>query len=51
LQTPEKIGEKERSRLITGEQAAQVVNKMHSRSVSTDANVIAEYGTEKKDFL
>ena len=52
LPTPEKIGEKERWRIITGEQAAQVVNRMHGQSVATDANVIAEYGTgEKKDVL
>ena len=52
LPTPEKIGEKERLRVITGEQAAQVVNKMHGQSVATDANVIAEYGKgEKKDLL
>ena len=52
LITPEKIGEKERLRLITGEAAARVVNKMHGQSVATDANVIAEYGQgEKKDIL
>jgi len=52
LPTPEKIGEKERLRVIIGEQAAQVVNKMHGQSVATDANVIAEYGKgEKKDVL
>jgi hypothetical protein len=52
LSTPEKIGEKERLRVITGQQAAQVVNKMHGQSVATDANVIAEYGQgEKKDIL
>jgi hypothetical protein len=52
LPTPEKIGEKERLGVIAGEQAAQVVNKMHGQSVATDANVIAEYGKgEKKDVL
>jgi len=52
LPTPEKIGEKERLRVITGEQAAQVVNKMHGQAVATDANVIAEYGGgENKDVL
>lgn len=51
LATPDKIGEKERIRVITGKQAAQVVNKMHGQSVATDANVIAEYGREKKDLL
>jgi hypothetical protein len=51
LSTPEKIGEKERTRVITGKQAARIVNKMHGQSVATDANVIAEYGREKKDLL
>ncbi len=52
MPTPEKIGEKERLRVISGEQAAQVVNKMHGQSVATDANLIAEYGQgEKKDVL
>ena len=52
LPTPDRIGEKERLRVISGNQAAEVVNKMHGRSVATDANVIAEYGKgEKKDIL
>jgi hypothetical protein len=46
LPTPEKIGEKERVREITGKQAAQVVDKMHGRSIATNANVIAEYGRD-----
>ena len=52
LPTPEKIGEKERLRVITGKQAAGVVNRMHGQSVATEANVIAEYGGGgKKDIL
>ena len=51
LSTPEKIGAKDRTRLITGRQAAQVINKMHRSSVTGDANIIAEYGRDKKDFL
>lgn len=51
LPTPERIGEKERVREITGKQAAQVVDKMHGLSVATNANVIAEYGRDKKDLL
>jgi hypothetical protein len=51
LPTPERIGEKERIREIAGKQAAQVVDKMHGRSVATNANVIAEYGRDKKDLL
>ncbi len=52
LPTPDKIGAKERLRVISGDHAAQVVNRMHGRSVAADANVIAEYGNgEKKDIL
>ena len=52
LPTPEKIGEKGRLRVITGKQAAGMVNRMHGQSVATEANIIAEYGgSEKKDIL
>ena len=51
LSTPERIGDKERVREITGKQAARVVDKMHGLSVATRANVIAEYGRDKKDLL
>ena len=51
LPTPEKIGDKERSRVISGKQAARIVNKMHGQSVAADANAIVEYGKEKKDIL
>ena len=52
LPTPDHIGAKERLRIMSGEQAAAVVNRMHGRAVATDANVIAEYGKgDKKDIL
>ena len=52
INTPDKIGEKKRLRVVSGQQAAQVVNRMHGRSVATDANVIAEYGNgQNKDIL
>jgi hypothetical protein len=51
LLTPVKIGKKERIGIISGKKAAQVVNRMHGRSVASDANVIAEYGRDKKDLL
>ena len=51
LSTPEKIGEKDRIGLITGNRAARVINKMHRSSVAGDANIIAEYGKDKKDIL
>ena len=51
LSTPERIGDKERVREIIGKQAARVVDKMHGLSVAAHANVIAEYGRDKKDLL
>lgn len=52
LLTPDKVGVKARLRVISGQQAAQAVNRMHGQSVAADANVIAEYGVgEKKDIL
>ncbi len=51
LPTPEKIGDKERIRVISGKQAARVVNKMHGQTLAADDNVIVEYGKEKKDLL
>ena len=51
LPTPAKIGDKERVREITGKEASEAVDKMHGRSVATHANVIAEYGRDRKDLL
>lgn len=52
LHTPDKIGDKNRLRVVSGQRAAQVVNRMHGQSVATDANVIVEYGNgETKDIL
>jgi hypothetical protein len=51
LPTPEQIGQKERVRVISGDKAAVIINKMHSQSVAAAANVIAEYGQDKKDIL
>jgi len=45
LPTPDKIGEKERLRVISGKQAAQVVNRMHGQSFGTTlpAQLLALY--------
>ena len=51
LETPEKMGEKERTKIISGEKAARVVNKMHNLPVAPDASIIVEYGRGKKDVL
>ena len=51
LESPEKLGEKERTKIISGEKAARVVNRMHGLSVAPDASIIVEYGRGKKDVL
>jgi len=51
LPAPQKIGQNERTRTISGDQAANIINKMHRQSVAATANVIVEYGNEKKDIL
>ena len=51
IASPELIGEKERVRVVDGNQAARIINRMHNQSVAADANVIAEYGKKKKDLL
>jgi hypothetical protein len=51
IASPEGIGEKERIRVVDGNQAARIINRMHNQSVAADANVIAEYGKEEKDLL
>ena len=51
LPAPQKIGHNERSRTVSGKQAAEVINKMHGQAVAADANAIVEYGREKKDIL
>jgi hypothetical protein len=51
LETPEKVGEKERSKIISRKKAARVVNRLHGLSVAPDASIIVEYGREKKDVL
>jgi len=51
MPTPEKLGRKERIRVIAGNQAARVIDKMHGQSVAAAANLIAEYGRDKPDIL
>ncbi len=51
ISTPAIIGEKNRFRVISGDQAARTVNKLHGSIVSAGANVIAEYGQDPKDLL
>ena len=42
IRTPETIGVKKRMRVISGDQAAAVVNKLHGGEVAGDDNVIAD---------
>lgn len=51
IKTPARIGAKERVRVITGDRAVTIVNKMHNSEVAGHDNAIAEYGGDKKDFL
>jgi len=51
LPSPEQIGQKKRAGVISGNKAAGIINKMHGLSVAAAANIIAEYGPEKKDIL
>jgi hypothetical protein len=51
LESPEKMGEKERTKIISGEKAARLVNKMHNLPVAPDSSIIVEYGRGKKDVL
>jgi hypothetical protein len=51
LESPEKIGGKERTKIISGVKAVRVVDKLHGLSVAPDASIIAEYGRENKDVL
>ena len=51
LPVPQKIGQNEPTRTISGNQAAKIINRMHRQSVAADANVIVEYGKDQKDIL
>lgn len=49
--TPEKIGEKKLTQVISGDEALKVIDKLHGLSVAPQENVIAEYGEDPKDLL
>ena len=51
IQTPEKMGTKDRTTITSGEEAIKVIDKLHGLSVAANANVIAEYGVDEKDVL
>ena len=51
IKSPARIGTKDRVKVISGEEAIKVIDEMHGLSVAAEANIIAEYGTDKKDML
>jgi len=51
INTPEKISEKKMTKLISGDEAVKVIDKLHGLSVAPQENVIAEYGEDPKDLL
>jgi hypothetical protein len=48
---PNEIGEKARLRAISGEEAAQVIDKLHDLEVAATKNVIAYYDDKNEDIL
>ena len=51
LAVPKILGNLEVSKVISGEEAIVVINKLHGLPVSATKNIIAEYGDERKDLL
>ena len=50
IQTPEKIGEKDRLNLITGAKATAVVNKLHGSTVTPEEMLLPNTAREKKTY-
>jgi len=51
LKSPHKIGSKDRVNIVSGEEAIMMIDEMHGLSVAPNANIIVEYGANKKDML
>jgi hypothetical protein len=51
LTVPEIIVDKKMTKLISGDEAMKIVNKLHGLSVAPEKNRIAEYGKDPKDLL
>ena len=51
LPTPDTVGTKTRSKIFSRTESVEVINKLHALSVAAQNNIIAEYGTDKKDLL
>jgi len=51
IKTPLKIGAKNRTKIITGKEAANLIDKLHNLKVSPQNNLVAEYGSQDPDIL
>lgn len=51
LEVPDKLIDREKTKLISGAEAIKIINKMHGLEVAPDLNVIAEYGNGEIDLL
>jgi len=51
MAVPEKISEKKITKLLVGDEAVKVIDKLHGLEVAPDENIIAEYGEDPKDLL
>ncbi len=51
MAVPEKISEKKITKLLTGDEAVKVIDKLHGLEVAPEENIIAEYGEDPKDLL
>ena len=49
--TPEQIGIKKRSKIISGQNAINDIDKLHGLAVASTDNLIAEYGEQDPDLL
>jgi len=51
LRSPDKIGSSKRSGIRTDADAQEIIDRLHGLKVSTEENLIATYGQDKKDLL
>jgi hypothetical protein len=51
ITVPENIVDKAMTKLISGDEAVMVIDKLHGLSVAPEENIIAEYGDDPKDLL
>ena len=51
ISAPEKIREKKMTKIISGDEALKVIDKLHRLAIAPEENIIAEYGEDPKDLL